>query len=356
MKKILLLLLALNVTFAFAQDAHPSNKDEHLIPGSTKKDDHLTTKKDDHFTTKKDDHVTTKKDEHITIKKEQYLTSKRGDRILPQAHDIGIGINANPFLDYLGNFFGKTANNVAPTWDFANTNLSISIKRFKDSSFAYRGAINIGYSNFTDRKMVSNRSDTNSLTFPNINRDKENSFTTTSTSFAISFGVEKRKGKTRLQGIYGFELGLSANSGGTSYLYGNALSPNAINTKSVDVTQEDSFVGKSNVFTNNYGKLARITESKDPTRIGFGLRTFFGAEYFIAPKLSIGGEFGWGLGFTINTQSSTTSESIGSQGLSGPSIGTQTIEGTVTNSLILGTSNNNTIYGPSGAIRLQFYF
>ena len=32
MKKILLLLLALNVTFAFAQDAHPSNKDEHLIP------------------------------------------------------------------------------------------------------------------------------------------------------------------------------------------------------------------------------------------------------------------------------------------------------------------------------------
>ena len=55
MKKILLLLLALNVTFAFAQDAHPSNKDEHLIPGSTKKDDHLTTKKDDHFTTKKDE-------------------------------------------------------------------------------------------------------------------------------------------------------------------------------------------------------------------------------------------------------------------------------------------------------------
>ena len=204
--------------------------------------------------------------------------------------------------------------------------------------------------------MVSNRSDTNSLTFPTINRDKENSFTTTSTSFAISYGVEKRKGKTRLQGIYGFELGLSVNSGGTSYRYGNALSPNAISTKSVDVTQADTLVGKNNVFTNNYGKLSRITVSKDPTRIGFGLRTFFGAEYFIAPKISIGGEFGWGLGFTINTQSSTTSESIGSKGLSGPSIGTQTIEGTVTNSLILGTSNNNTIYGPSGAIRLQFYF
>ena len=93
MKKILLLLLALNVTFAFAQDAHPSNKDEHLIPGSTKKDDHVTPKKDDH--------IISKKDERVTIKKEQYLTSKRGDRILPQAHDIGIGINANPFLDYL---------------------------------------------------------------------------------------------------------------------------------------------------------------------------------------------------------------------------------------------------------------
>ena len=37
---------------------------------------------------------------------------------------------------------------------------------------------------------------------------------------------------------------------------------------------------------------------KDPSSFGVILRAFIGAEYFIAPKISITAEYGWGFGFT----------------------------------------------------------
>ena len=48
----------------------------------------------------------------------QDLTSKKGEPILPEAGDWAIGIDATPFLNYAGNFFGKTTNNNAPTFNF----------------------------------------------------------------------------------------------------------------------------------------------------------------------------------------------------------------------------------------------
>ena len=44
----------------------------------------------------------------------QDLTSKRGEPILPEAGDYMIGIDANPFLNYIGRL-GSSAN-VAPTF------------------------------------------------------------------------------------------------------------------------------------------------------------------------------------------------------------------------------------------------
>jgi hypothetical protein len=35
---------------------------------------------------------------------ESVITSKKGEAYLPVADEWGLGISANPFLDYLGNF------------------------------------------------------------------------------------------------------------------------------------------------------------------------------------------------------------------------------------------------------------
>ena len=52
-------------------------------------------------------------------------------------------------------------------------------------------------------------------------------------------------------------------------------------------------------------------ESKSGRSFGVGLRAFVGCEFFIAPKISLGAEFGWGLGFQTMGASVTTTESVG---------------------------------------------
>lgn len=84
-----------------------------------------------------------------------------------------------------------------------------------------------------------------------------------------------------------------------------------------------------------------------------GVRAFVGAEYFVAPKVSIGGEFGWGIGFAMNGKSKTEIESIGG---ATPAVGTQEIEGNKSSSFIIDTNNNNSFFGPSGTIRLNLHF
>ena len=53
------------------------------------------------------------------------LTSKSGETILPEADDWSVGIEATPFLNYIGNAFNGSLGNGAPTWNFLNANQTI---------------------------------------------------------------------------------------------------------------------------------------------------------------------------------------------------------------------------------------
>ena len=83
------------------------------------------------------------------------------------------------------------------------------------------------------------------------------------TSVGINIGHEWRKGISRVQGYTGVQGG---------FLYGKDK-----------VTDGDD-----------------NTQSEDST-LGFSAMGFIGAEYFIAPKLSIGGQFAWGPLYTVYT-------------------------------------------------------
>src|SRR5688572_19210726 len=82
------------------------------------------------------------------------LVSKKGEPILPQAGDWALGIEANPFLDYLGNMFGKSSNNNSPSNTYLGRQ-SIVGKYFVDSLTAYRVGLRIGMINSTSRNMVA---------------------------------------------------------------------------------------------------------------------------------------------------------------------------------------------------------
>jgi hypothetical protein len=301
----------------------------------------------------------------------QDLTSKKGEPILPEAGDYAISIDATPFLNYAGNFFGKTNNNVAPTFDFFTKNQTITGKMFKDANTAYRASLNIGFGGPSVKQNVTALPTTTATVYPATAPVVENKWKQSNTKFGVSVGLEKRRGKTRLQGVYGADLGIWFASTKNKFTYGNTLADNTVAASAVNVTAADGFSGFAVGTTTanaNYnaappivgvnGSGARMTEMKSGATISFGVRAFVGAEYFIMPKISIGGEFGWGIGYMMTGKSKTTWESVGQVSTKPNSeVGSTTIEGGKTSSFVLGTDNNSgSVFGPSGALRLSLHF
>ncbi len=195
------------------------------------------------------------------------MVSKKGENYLPQAGDWSIGIDGGSMVNYFGNMLNNSAGN-GMSFDFNNANAMISGKMFKTDKLAYRGALRIG--------MHSESVTTPVASIANPGTMVNDEVKTSSNFIGLGAGLEQRRGSTRLQGYYGAMAMLSYGGGRTSYTYGD---------------------GKAE---------GNLTEEKDGSTIGFGVRGFIGAEYFVLPKISIGGEFGWGLGFHSMSAGSST--------------------------------------------------
>ncbi|HLG02818.1 MAG TPA: hypothetical protein VI731_04435, partial [Bacteroidia bacterium] len=152
-----------------------------------------------------------------------------------------------------------------------------------------------------------------------------------------------RRGKTRLQGYYGGNLVFWMNGKKDVFTYGNEMSTTYPTPPTTDF---QSIAGLPYSNTS-----PRTTEHKYGSELGFGLRGFIGAEYFILPKISLGGEFGWGLGFSKSGASSTTTTAVNAGVLE-----TTTTEGGTASSFKIDVDNNPMGIGSSGAILIHFHF
>lgn len=278
------------------------------------------------------------------------LTSKKGEAYLPAAGDWSIGIDATPFLTYMGGFLSG-AGAIAPTQNFLNANQTIIGKYFKTDKMAYRGVLRIG-SNSQDWSNMVAKTDAPATTYPVIGETVEDTYKEKSMNIAIGGGLEWRRGSTRLQGYYGGDVLIGMSNSGRSYSYGNALTATPGLPASTDWS---SAVNPANLTADTYGNAARNTEVKDGSVFGLTLRGFGGVEYFVLPKISIAGEFGWGLSFASAGASSTTLESVGADAAGAAVIGSQTIEGNKGGTFSIDTDRN--LSGTaSGALRLNFHF
>ena len=310
----------------------------------------------------------------ITSASAQDLTSKKGEPYLPEAGDYAVSIDATPFLYYAGNFFGKsnftnnngliTSGNPAPTWNFLNGNNTITGKYFVDANTAYRVGLRLGFATGKDRRMVTALPTSTVNTYPTANPTVENTRKQTRTNIGISAGIEKRRGKTRLQGFYGADAGIYYSSVKDKYTYGNALAGNANPATAVNVVAEDDFsgvLGASNTTTvalsTGQAGAARALEAKSGSTFSFGVRAFVGAEYFIIPKMSIGGEFGWGVGLSFTGKAKSTYESVGlPNGAANTTVGETNIEGGKSSGFGFDTDSRNGVFGPNASLRVTFHF
>lgn len=247
------------------------------------------------------------------------LVSKKGEPFLPEKGDWAISIDATPFLKYAGNFIGSNGLNVAPTFNFLSGNQTILGKYYIDETKAYRLGLRLGFgSNSTTAKVNSIPATTPVTYVDDVTK-------VSGSNIGLTAGMEWRKGKTRLQGFYGAEAGLAFGSSTITRAYGNNLS-------------------------SSY-PFSRTTEVKSGSIFGLGVRGFLGAEYFIFPKVAIGGEFGWGLALRSTGEGSNTFESwtgSASQSTTTPSGGSS--------SFGVDSDNLNTVFGPAGTIRLTLHF
>lgn len=205
------------------------------------------------------------------------LKNKRGLAILPEKGDYSIGIGADPFLNYIGTIFYNTTTNNSPSPNFID-NYSFSGKYFIKENQAYRLSflINTFNSSFKyPRPDLSPGAAQNSLVIDEIR--------TNNNQFQFNFGKEFRRGKTRLQGFAGFDGFVRIRNTNDNRSYGN----------------------KIELHDTGYSRITKIKNS------GFtiGVRGFVGAEYFFAPKMSLGFEIGFGPSYTISRDNTFTIES-----------------------------------------------
>ncbi len=253
----------------------------------------------------------------------QDLTSKKGEPMLPEANDWAIGMDVNPIFQYLGNaFHGTAASSNTPDVNWLNGNQTIIGKKFIDDKSAYRVLVRVGFTNQTTKGMIGDASVTTGAVYPAAPAMVEDKMAVKNTNIAIGAGKEWRRGKTRLQGYYGADAMIWLSSTGTKYTYGNALSASTTHPVVASAATTTNF--GSNLGTDAYGYGSRVTKTKSGMGFGLGVRGFIGVEYFIMPKISLGAEYGWGLGFQTQGKGTNSTESVGT-----PSTGTTQTVGAI---------------------------
>jgi len=226
----------------------------------------------------------------------QVLTSKKGLPILPQKGDFAIGASAAPFLDFIGNItkINSTAVFSSPaSMSFLEpSKMYIYGKYFLDDKTAIRGKFRFASTSKTSSNFVTKNGGVSGVDMV------EDKWTNSTTNILVSAGLEKRRGYGRLQGYYGAEAMLSLMGGlKDTYTYGNE-----INTTYKTPT-------RTNFNSNVFGGSTYDTNNSTEAVFGIGLNCFVGVEYFFAPKISIGGEFGWGVGINQAASSAGKSQS-----------------------------------------------
>jgi len=276
------------------------------------------------------------------------IENKKGIKILPLKGEFAIGIDASPFLRYIGDIFGSGSSNYALNGnkflaDYFGSNTIYGKYMLTDKN-AIRANMRITTLNGTENFKVLDNS--------NITAGSDSLLTdkriTSIDAFSIGLGYEFRRGKSRIRGIYGGDIFFQTSKQQVDYSYGNGYS-------ATNITPTSMFDSGGNTLTG-FGApvFERRKYDKGGRTYGVGLRAFVGIEYYIAPKICFGTEFGYGFAYTNITEGSRATEFYNSNLVNDNG----TIGGVDERKVIFGKSSNFSTNTDNfnGALYLMFYF
>jgi hypothetical protein len=230
----------------------------------------------------------------VVVSQAQDLVSKKGVKILPEKGNCALGIDAVPFLQYAGDLMNGTVGNAAPTFNFTAPHpMTIYAKYFLQDKTALRTMVRIGFASDTWKNYVPDQNSTDP------EDTEEDQLKQKAMDIVLGVGLEKRKGVGRVQGLYGAQFNFMYASQKNTYEYGNDMDATHNNPVSTDWTA----VPPAPVAMGT-----RVLDDKAGSEFGFGIDAVCGVEYFFAPKVSIGGEFTWGLQLASQGEGEMTTE------------------------------------------------
>jgi hypothetical protein len=225
----------------------------------------------------------------------EQITSKNGVPVLPEAGAFAIGFDALPFLRFAGNMFNGNTNN-SPFAGFANqggagAGGTLYGKYFLSETSAIRGRFSINQSTVQN----VNRVILDGQAVPQSNIEVEDELITNNFGLQLGGGMEFRRGKGRLMGVYGGEAMIGLNTSNESYTYGNLITA-------------DNQAPTTTNFGGNLVGNSRVTSRTNPNSFSLSAMGFAGVEYFFAPQISIGAEFTLGIRYTGTNRSEVVRE------------------------------------------------
>lgn len=181
--------------------------------------------------------------------------------ILPKAGDYAIGVEATPYLNYLGNIFNNTENN-----SLELGSQTLHGRYFLDDNTALRLSLTIQADSYTDRYYVR---DDAAFYQDNLSNDKTvDAQKTIQNEVGLGIGLQKFRGYGRLGGTYGAIAYFSYEKDKYEYTYGNPIT-------STNQTPTSYWGNQSErELEYNYGASKTI-----------GVAALAGVEYYFAHKI-----------------------------------------------------------------------
>jgi len=231
---------------------------------------------------------TTEVKKDSVVKTKNSVVKAKLNNYLPHAGQFGIGADATPLLNFIGNMFN---NSVANTFNISD-NLIYGKYYLTDKS-ALRGIIGVASTNPKNEFYI--RDDAAWYANPLSNAQVVDTKTIETNNYMLSLAYQRYIGESRLRGFYGVQVLGGFSSVKNLYTYGNPMS-------ALNPTPSSNYV-----YTATKDRpLEELTTNQ--FQAGGGL--IAGFEYFILPQLCIGGEVSLNLIYSKGNQLYTKSEQM----------------------------------------------